>query len=181
MATEEPPSTTNHCGRQELLAEFDRLGITHETVEHPEVFTVEAMMPHLKDLTGMVCKNLFLRDKKKKLWLLTALHDRQVTIGTVGKKVGAPNLRFADESILLEKLGVRQGCVTPFALINDKAGDVRFLLDSEIAKGGDVKVYAHPLVNSASTAVSSEDFMKFVRATGHEPILVDFSEMDSAS
>lgn len=178
MATDETVScVSNKKGRQDLMAELDRLGIAHETVEHPEVFTVEAMMPHLQHLKGAVCKNLFLKDKKKKLWLLTAHHDRAIQLGAIGKKVGAPSLRFADESVLFEKLGVRQGCVTPFAIFNDTAGDVRFLLDSDLACGGHEKVFAHPMVNSASTAVSPEDFMKFIRETGHEPILLDFSEL----
>lgn len=45
----------------------------------PQVFTVEEMMPHLQDVSGVVTKNLFLKDKKKKgLWLVSVRHDRQV-------------------------------------------------------------------------------------------------------
>ena len=55
-------------------------------IEHPEVFTVEAMMPHLAGVDGLVCKNLFVRNKKKKLWLIVAKHDQHVNLNDVAKK-----------------------------------------------------------------------------------------------
>ena len=101
-----------------------------------QVFTVEEMMPHLQEVSGVVSKNLFLKDKKKKgLWLVSARHDRQVSLhpapplspwapasspwsspvppqvnlNELAKKlgVGSGNLRFADEAAMLEKLKVR--------------------------------------------------------------------------
>lgn len=165
-------------GRKELMEFLHQLDIDSETVEHPEVFTVEAMMTHLDsiNLDGVVVKNLFLKDKKKKgLWLVTALHDRELNLTDLAKKVKAPGgLRFADESILLEKLGVGQGCVTPLALFNDKNHDIKLVLDGSIVEGGHNKVYAHPMSNSATTGIKTEDFLKFLKATGHEPILVHF-------
>lgn len=60
-----------------------------------QVFTVEEMMPHLQDVSGVVSKNLFLKDKKKKgLWLVSARHDRQVSA-----RPGAPNLAVHAPSI----------------------------------------------------------------------------------
>lgn len=163
-------------GRKELMEYLDKLGIKSETVEHPEVFTVEAMMPHLKGLNGAVVKNLFMKDKKKKgLWLITVLHDREVNLNELAKKVNAPGgLRFADESILMEKLGVGQGCVTPLALFNDVNHDVKFVLDADILEGEHEKVYSHPMSNSATTGIKSEDFQNFLKATGHDPISVHF-------
>lgn len=41
-------------------------------------------MPHLQDVSGVVSKNLFLKDKKKKgLWLVSTRHDRQVSAASV--------------------------------------------------------------------------------------------------
>ena len=61
----------------ELSAYLENNGISpNSLVEHPEVFTVDAMMPYLKDVEGLVSKNLFLKDKKKKLYLLTALYSQ---------------------------------------------------------------------------------------------------------
>lgn len=162
-------------GRKELMAFLEKLGISTVTVEHAEVFTVEAMMEHLKGISGVVGKNLFLRDKKKCLWLLSALHDRDVNLKDLSKKVGAPGgLRFADESVLIEKLGVSQGCVTPLALFNDTEGAIKVIMDANFFDGGHERCYFHPMVNTASTGLVPDDLDKFVKATGHEPILVNF-------
>lgn len=52
--------------------------IKYQVKDHKEVFTVNAMMECVKDLSGMHMKNLFLRDKKKNYYLLAAKHDAQV-------------------------------------------------------------------------------------------------------
>ena len=131
------------------------------------MFTVEAMLPYLKDVTGAVCKNLFLKDKKKNLYLLSAEHTKEVKMNDVAKKIGAKELRFADESLLFEKLGVTQGCVTAYALVNNPEKDVKFIVDKSLVDGSHPKVNFHPLVNTATTAISSQDFQKFLKLTGH--------------
>ncbi|XP_038606884.1 prolyl-tRNA synthetase associated domain-containing protein 1-like [Tachyglossus aculeatus] len=164
--------------RAALEEQLRALGISGVSVEHPEVFTVEEMMPHVKHLKGAHSKNLFLKDKKKKgFWLVTVLHDRQVHLNDLAKKlgVGGGNLRFADEAAMLEKLQVGHGCATPLALFRDH-GDVKFVLDSAFVEGGHEKVYFHPMTNSATMGLDPEDFLKFVRKTGHDPIILNFDE-----
>ena len=163
-------------GRQELMEYLENLGIASETTEHPAVFTVEAMMPHVGHLTGAHGKNLFLKDKKKKrLWLVTALASREVNLNDLAKKVGASGgFRFADEAVMMEKLGVGQGCVTPLSLFNDTQNEVTFLLDASFVKDNHENVYFHPMTNTATTGLKPEDFIKFVKATGHDPVIVHF-------
>ncbi|XP_069787555.1 prolyl-tRNA synthetase associated domain-containing protein 1 [Narcine bancroftii] len=163
--------------RKELEDYLKVLNIETVCEEHPEVFTVEAMMPYVQHLEGAHSKNLFLKDKKKKiLWLVTILHNRQVHLNDLAKKLGAGsgNLRFADEGMMLEKLKVGQGCVTPFALFCDKQGDVKFVLDSNFVDGGHEKIYFHPMTNSATMGIKPVDFLHFVKETGHEPTILNF-------
>ncbi|OXB76124.1 UNVERIFIED_CONTAM: hypothetical protein H355_005335 [Colinus virginianus] len=165
--------------REALEQRLRDLGIAVVTTEHPEVFTVEEMMPHVRHMKGGHSKNLFLRDKKKKgFWLVTVLHDREVNLNQLAKKLGlgSGNLRFADENAMLEKLRVGQGCATPLALFCDQPGDVRFVLDAAFLEGGHEKVYFHPMTNAATVGLSPEDFLKFVKSTGHDPIVVSFEE-----
>ncbi|EDO40240.1 predicted protein [Nematostella vectensis] len=167
-------------GRKELMEFLEKLEIKSHTVEHPAVFTVEAMMPYLKDIpNGIVSKNLFLKDKKKKgLWLVSCSANREVKLNDLAKKVGASGgFRFADEAIMVEKLGVGQGCATGFSLLNDRNQDVKFILDAEFTDYSKHDwVYFHPMENTATTGVSPEDFIKFAKATGHDPIVVNFDE-----
>merc|ERR1719341_1120846 len=153
-----------------LFAFFSKHGIGYTNVDHPEVFTVEAMMPYLKKVEGAICKNLFLKDKKKKLFLLSAAHDREVKLNDVAKKIGAKELRFGDESVMKEILGVSQGCVTAFALANDSEKQVTFVVDQALVDGTHTRVNFHPMVNTATTAVSVADFVKFLGVTGHTPL-----------
>ena len=99
------------------------------------------------------------------------LHDRTVNLTDLAKKLKLNGLRFASEDLLFETLGVRQGHVTAYALINDKEGKVGFLLDKEMLS--EEYVNFHPLVNTATTRVSVKDFQKFVEFTGHKITLVD--------
>ena len=161
------PSDTKHFDKQRLFDFFKQNSISYDNIEHPEVFTVEAMLPYLKDVTGAICKNLFLKDKKKNLYLLSAEHTKEVKMNDVAKKIGAKELRFADESLLFEKLGVTQGCVTAYALVNNPEKDVKFIVDKSLVDGSHPKVNFHPLVNTATTAITSQDFQKFLKLTGH--------------
>ena len=134
-------------------------------------------MPHVQHLSGAVTKNLFLKDKKKKaLWLVSTRHDRQVNLNDLAKKlgVGSGNLRFADEAIMVEKLKVGQGCATALALFCDKDQSVKFVLDSDLVNGSHERIYFHPMTNAATMGLKPDDLMKFLKETGHEPVLQSF-------
>ncbi len=167
-----PPKsvTMSHLNKVELFNYFTENGIDFENVEHPEVFTVETMMPYVKHLSGAICKNLFLKDRHKNLYLLSAKYDREFTLSDISKAIGAKDLRFGDESVMFEKLGVKQGCVTAYALVNDKERCVKFLVDKQLIDGSHDSVSFHPLVNSATTRISSKDFNKFLYLTHHTVI-----------
>merc|ERR1711972_696075 len=151
-----------HKGKDQLFEFFNDHGIKYSNIDHPEVFTVEAMMPYLKNVKGAICKNLFLKDKKKNFYLLSAAHDQEVKLNDVAKKIGAKELRFGDESVMKEILGVSQGCVTAFALANDTEKQVTFIVDQALVDGSHARVNFHPMVNTATTAVSVTDFVKFL-------------------
>jgi len=162
-----PPATP-----EELLAKLDGLGIAHTTHHHPPVFTVEEAQRWKGDLPGAHTKNLFLRDKKGTMWLVVALHDRDVDLKAVAPQVGARGrLSFGSAERLMRYLGVIPGSVTPFAVINDHGGRVSIALDSGL---GRQEVWnAHPLDNSMTTAVRGEDMIRYLEAMGHTPAWVD--------
>lgn len=144
------------------------LGIETETVEHPAAFTIEELMPHVGHLGGAVAKNLFLRDKKKRFWLLSCLHDRKLNLNDVARAVGTKDLRFGDEAVLQERLGVRQGSVNAYALMEDaEARSITFAVDSALVDGSHDRVFFHPMVNTASTAIKTDDLKKFLKAVNH--------------
>ena len=157
--------------REHMLAHLDELGIEQHTVLHPPVFTVEQAQEHTSHLAGGHCKNLFLKDKKGRLWLVTCLDEQRVDINRLAKLLGAARLSFANALLLDEVLGVAPGSVTPLAIVNDSASRVTAVLDTKLL--AHAQVNCHPLENDATTTLASADLLRFIRATGHEPVLLD--------
>jgi Ala-tRNA(Pro) deacylase len=157
---------------QQLFARLDQLGITHRSVEHPPVFTVEEAKALRGNLPGHHIKNLFLRNKKEEMWLVVALEDRAIDLKRLGEVLGAGRLSFGSADRLKRYLGVEPGSVTPLSLVNDQAHAVRLVLDRGVADGGPVN--AHPLVNTMTTALAPADLLRFFEATGHTPRWLDF-------
>lgn len=162
-----PPATS-----AELLARLEELGVDATTHHHPPVFTVEEAQEHKGDLPGAHTKNLFLRDKKGVMWLVVALHDREVDLKALAPILGARGrLSFGSADRLMRYLGVVPGSVTLFAVVNDHQGAVSVALDSGLR---DQEVWnAHPLDNAMTTAVRGEEMVRFLRAHDHPPVWVE--------
>jgi Ala-tRNA(Pro) deacylase len=158
----------------ELFAKLTALGIETVTHEHPPLFTVEESKALRGDLPGGHCKSLFLRDKKRRLWLAVMLEDRAIDMKEMRKLLGASgSLSFGSPELLDEVLGVQPGSVTPFALINDTEHRLSVVLD-EAMMGLDPLNY-HPLTNTATTAIAPNDLLRFIEACGHAPRILDLA------
>ena len=158
---------------QSLLAYLDALGIKHSTVSHPPLFTVEESKALRGKLPGAHVKNLFLRDKKEKMWLLTVLEERRIDLKKLADGLGANRLSFGSPERLMRYLGILPGAVTALAAINDRDGAVQVVLDQAIFEHE--LVNCHPLVNTETTALACADLLRFLRGTGHEPKLLDLA------
>jgi Ala-tRNA(Pro) deacylase len=159
-----------------LLARLSTLGLPNETIHHEAVFTVEqanavrARLPALQ--AGLHIKNLFLRNKREQMWLVTAEAHRDIDLKRLGERLGAGRVSFGSAERLMRYLGVRPGSVTPLAVVNDRDHLVRLAVDRTVLEA-DV-VWAHPLVNTAVTRLSGADLRRFFAATGHQPQILDF-------
>jgi Ala-tRNA(Pro) deacylase len=155
---------------EDLLAYLSSLSIDTETVEHPPLHTVEDSRALRGDIPGGHTKNLFVKDKKGNLFLLVMGEATVVDLKRVHETIGAQGrVSFGSADLLEEVWGVRPGAVTPFGAINDKGGKVRVVLDK--AMMGHERLNFHPLANTRTTGLRSADLIKFLRATGHEPLI----------
>lgn len=167
------------ASRTDLFARLDALGIAHNTHEHPPIFTVAEGAGMKDDMPGGHTKNLFLRDKKGVLILVSALAETKIRINRLHTALGCGRLSFGKPELLLEALGVTPGSVTAFALMNDPDARVRFVLDSALMAHDIVNF--HPLSNNATTAIAADDLVRFVRDTGHEPEVLNFHALAAAA
>lgn len=156
-----------------LAARFAALGIAAQSYAHAPVFRVGEGEDIKRGLPGGHTKNLFLKDKKDKIWLVVAQDVTQIDLKTLPRRIDAARLSFGSPALLEEILGVTPGSVTPFALINDTALRVGVILDKSLM--GHTLVNFHPLKNDKTTAITPQDLLKFIRSCGHTPVIVDFT------
>lgn len=161
--------------RADLFAFLDSLGIAHATLDHPAVFRVGEGDEIKAALPGGHTKNLFLKDARGRLWLISALGETAIDLKRLHPVIGSARLSFGNPDLMAETLGVTPGSVTAFGLINDTGRQVSFVLDAALAEADPVNF--HPLENTATTAVSQAGFRRFLAALGVEPLIVDFAAM----
>lgn len=154
---------------------------------HPPVYTCEQavkLSPPLHPPKTAEMKNLFLKDKKKNLFLVSAVVSTKVELKKLKlPKAASGGLGFASADVLREALNLVPGSVTPFGLLfnrghlrrasaegEEEQGDssssspakpVAYFLDRNVEKYD--RVAFHPCACNATLALSVADFHRFVR------------------
>ena len=147
---------------QQLVEEtLSRLQIPYTLVEHPAVYTMEEIQRLSFPGREKAVKNLFLRDAKgKRHFLVTCDEKKKVDLKALGRTLGAGNLSFASEERLEKYLGLKQGSVSPFGLMNDTDHAVEFFIDKDLSRCKSLGI--HPLENTATVFLSFKDLDKFL-------------------
>ncbi|XP_042033273.1 uncharacterized protein LOC121779887 [Salvia splendens] len=159
--------------KEQLLTRLQELQIGFSQFEHPVVLTVEAQAKYVGNAKGALSKNLFLKDKKQRYYIVSALADTKVDLKVLSQRLGLGKggVRMAPEEALSEILHVPLGCVTPFALVNESARNVSLLLDKGFKS--QERCFFHPLSNDMSIALNAHDLDKFLNSIGKTPAYVD--------
>jgi Ala-tRNA(Pro) deacylase len=174
--TEDKP-TEPAFDRDRLLDWMAANDIEQTTHDHPAVFRVEEGLDLKAAMPGAHTKNLFLKDKKGRLWLISARQDTVVDLKRAPKTIGSDRLSFGNEALMFETLGLTPGSVTALGLINDPDQRVTFVLDKALWDADIVNF--HPLTNTATTALAQADFRRFLSLIGREPVVVDFGRLQA--
>jgi len=154
-----PPSSV------EMVRILDELGISYTLHTHPPLRTVEDSRNLRGDIEGAHIKNLYLRDGKKKNYLVVAEESRKVDLKELVQTIGGGRLSFGSADRLMEFLGVRPGAVSPLTLINDKARHVTLVYDRTLDRSE--KINVHPLVNDKTVTLNTSGMHQFLEHTGH--------------
>lgn len=161
--------------RDEFLVWLDNRGLAHQTVEHPAVFRVEEGLDLKANLPGAHTKNLFLKDKKGRLWLVSARQDTVIDLKRLDRVIGSARLSFGNAELMASVLGLTPGSVTALGLVNDPDHQVSFVIDRRLWEADIVNF--HPLENTATTALDQSTFRRFLDQIGVVPLIVDFDQM----
>jgi Ala-tRNA(Pro) deacylase len=158
--------------QQELIEFLVSLGTKVSRIAYPAHRTVEEGRLLRGDMPGTFTKNLLLKDKKGRLFLVVAEETRSIDLRTLHVKVGANGrLGFASPDIVRNSLGVEPGALTPLALMHDRSHDVTVVLDGKIMK--DSQLNFHPLINTESIGLAPIQLIQFITATRHQYVVVE--------
>lgn len=177
------PADFSRAPEKPLFALLDRLGLPWTNAAHIPVFTVAESSQVKTHIPGAHTKNLFMKDKRGQLVLISAHAESQLPLNQLHKIMGTQRLSFTDAAQLWDALGVTPGSVTAFALMNDPAGPgkeprVRFVADEALLAHDTLNF--HPLRNDMTTSIKRADFLAFAVATGHTVEPVDFTKLGSS-
>ena len=128
--------------------------------QHDALFTVEDSKKLRGKIDGAHSKNLFLKNKKNKFFLLTCEEADKVDLKRISKLLELGNTSFAKEEYLDQYLKIRPGSVSPFALLNDVNGQVDFYLEQTLYESKLVNF--HPLINTFTITIETKRFIEFM-------------------
>lgn len=159
--------------RKRLFARFSVLGITAPTVPYPAHKTVEEGKALRGAMAGTFTKNLLVKDKKARHFLLSFHEDRVIDLKSLHRRIGGRGqVGFASAERVQDYLGVQPGALTPLGLMSDTGHAVTPVIDAGLM--GAEQLNFHPLINTESTGLHPDELLGFIRSCGHEPLIVDF-------
>lgn len=154
-----------------LFARFRQLGIGVDVFRHRAVFTVEEARETRDLVPGLHCKNLFLKNKKDRYWLVSLPADKTADLKALEGPLESGRLSFASAPRVAEKLGVLPGSVNPFCIMNETARAVQPVLDAGMMQAP--LIGFHPLTNTMTVTLTPADLLVFIRDCGHTPLILD--------
>ena len=150
--------------RQKIFDILDTLQIPYTNYEHEIVHTCNDAK--WVEIPGVRCKSLLIRNKKATTYYMVVLPDyKQLDTNIIRAFFDDTKMSFASEDRMLEKIWLRPGSVSPFALINNIENDITVVFDSEL-KG--VEIWFHPLQNDNTIVLSMTDVEHFLWNIGNE-------------
>ena len=147
-------------GSKEFIKLLVDKGFDFDVHEHAPLFTVDDSNKLRGKIKGSHSKNLFLKNKKNKFYLISCEEFSEINLKETSKSLGLGHISFAKEENLTNLLGVRPGSVTPFGLLNDNENKIEFYLEEKLLDSEFVNF--HPLINTATITMKSKEFIEFM-------------------
>ncbi|MEK7801798.1 MAG: prolyl-tRNA synthetase associated domain-containing protein [Pseudomonadota bacterium] len=158
-----------------LLAYLIAQAIPHHVYHHEAVFTVAEANKISAVISGAHTRNLFLRDKKGRMFLVTLRHNTPVDLKKLSDVLGVGRFSFGSAARLWENLGVTAGSVTPLAILNDRNQNVTLVLEEGMMAEESINV--HPLINTMTVSLSPTGLMTILKDCAITPLVIDFTNL----
>ena len=133
----------------------------HKPLHSVNESKIEQELIFQKSTNSVHIKNLFLRDKKKRNYLITCEQDKKIDLKLLKEKIKSDRLSFGSAERLYQYLGVFPGAVSPFCMLNGIKNNVKFFCDFDLKQFKNI--YLHPFVNDRTVCLSINDLEKFLK------------------
>ena len=127
--------------------------VSESKIEQELIFPINPNNVHIK--------NLYLRDKKKRNYLITCEQDRIIDLKVLKETIKSDRLSFGSHDRLLQYLGVFPGAVSPFCMLNGVKNNVKFFCEYGLKQYK--KIYLHPFVNDMTICLNIDDLENFLK------------------
>jgi len=155
--------------KQKILDILDTLQIEYTNYEHEAVFTCDEAKG--VDIPGYRVKSLLLRNKKATNFYMVVLPDnKQLDTNIIRAIFEDTKMSFASPERMMEKIWLKPGSVSPFALINNQERDIRVLFDSVLQ---DELIGFHPLQNDNTVVLNMASVEHFLENIGSEYVYTE--------
>lgn len=153
------------------VAEFlQRHDLSCQVVFHPPVHTVDEAMPYWEQLPGLHTKNLFLKDAKGKLFVVTCLAGRSLDMKKLPEALNSKKLSFGKPELMQACLNTQPGALGPLSLLADTEHQVTFAIDAALWNAE--YITCHPMVNTCTVSMSMADMKAALAHMGVQPIVL---------
>jgi Ala-tRNA(Pro) deacylase len=141
-----------------------------QVVFHPPVHTVEEAMPYWEQLPGLHTKNLFLKDAKGKLFVVTCLAGRSLDMKKLPELLNSKKLSFGKPELMQDCLHTQPGALGPLSLLADTTHQVTFAIDEALWNADFVT--CHPMVNTCTVSMAVTDLKAALAHMGVQPVVL---------
>ena len=158
-----------------ICEHLDKVGIRYSLYTHEAVYTIDDVKNAKLSIPGIGTKNLFLKDKTNKCFVLfISEDDKKVDLKKLASKIGSRHLSFASAQELSECMGLELGYVGPLGVVNDRDCRVKVVFDTNIEGKEKLNVSANS--HTVTLTIDYCDLCKFIEIEGNKFTVVSLDE-----
>jgi Ala-tRNA(Pro) deacylase len=155
--------------KNKIFEILNDLNINYKNYEHQPVHSV--LDCKWIDIPWQRVKSLLIRNKKwTNFYMIVLWEDKKLETNKVREIFDDSKMSFFEEELMMEKIWLKPGSVSPFALINNKDKDIKVVFDKTLKW---VLIGFHPLQNDNTVVLQMDDVEKFLDHLGFEYVYGD--------
>jgi Ala-tRNA(Pro) deacylase len=144
--------------RKKIFDILNSLKIDYKNYEHKPVFTCDETK--WIEIPWERVKSLLIRNKKSTNFYMVVLRDcTRLNTNFIRSYFWDTKISFVNKEKMMEKIWLKPGSVSPFALINNQEKDIKVIFENNL---NNRKIWLHPLQNDNTVVLDINDIKKFL-------------------